>query len=209
MEDLILENKNLIYDIAKNYSGVAEMDDLFQAGCIGIIKASKKYNRNLHTKFSTFAYFYIKGEMNDLVNKNRNMKVSSDMIYLNLKIEKTKNYLMLELGRIPTDEEIIAYLGIDNYAYNQAINISSVTSLDETLDDTSLYDIIGNNMDIDSIIDLENELSKLNDTDKKILLYQYMYGLTQTEISKRMGINQVQVSRRKEKALTMINSHLK
>lgn len=210
MLDIINENKNLIYKIANIYKSYASIEDLFQAGCIGIIEAYKKYDSKRNVKFTTFAYPYILGEINKCVVKNEPIKVSRDLIYMRKKIDKVKNILAQEYKRMPTDIEIANYLDVDIDYYNDVVgSINCVSSLDYSYDDLNLYDVIGSSMDIDDIIMFKMELDKLDSVDKEIILSHFMYDLTQSEIANNMGMNQVAVSRKEAKVLTRIRSNLK
>lgn len=210
--NIILENKNLIYSIANIYKGYASIEDLFQAGCIGIIEAYKRYDNSKNTKFSSFAYPYILGEISKFVRQDKPIKISKDISNLSYKIEKVKNNLSQELGRYPTDEEVASFLEVDISLYNEAINsISCVDSLDYKITDDGnldLHDIIGNNMDIDTMIMLNEELSKLEPIDREIILSHYIYDLTQMEIANKTGLNQVAVSRREQKIMKILRSNL-
>ena len=85
MEQLILENQNLIYSITKYFEKYANKEDLFQAGCMGMIMAYKNYNPDMNVKFTTYAYPYILGEMKKLVREDKSIKISRNIQLLNLK----------------------------------------------------------------------------------------------------------------------------
>ena len=210
--NFINDNKNLIYKIASHYSGYASMEDLFQVGCIGLIEAYNKYDSARNTKFSTFAYPYILGRISEFVRNNKDIKVSRDMYFLNSKIEKVKNMLSQELGRIPTDIEIANYLDVDPYKYSEAVNsMNPVQSLDyEYIDfDTTLYDIIEDDIDIETAVTIKDELDKLDPVDREIIISRYFYDLTQSEIAKNLNMNQVAISRRSNKVLTKMRLNLR
>jgi len=97
LSSLIAQNKNMIYKIAHYLDNGSNIEDLFQVGCIGMIKAYEKYDPSIGTKFSSFAYFYIMGEMKQYLRENKNIKISKDMVRLSLKIEKAKDVLAQEL----------------------------------------------------------------------------------------------------------------
>ena len=89
--NLIMNNERLIYSIANYFKNYNSKEDLYQAGCLGLITAYKKYNPNMNCKFTTYAYPYILGEMRKLVREDKGMKVSREITKLNLKIEKEIN----------------------------------------------------------------------------------------------------------------------
>ena len=209
--NFIIENQNLIYSIASYYKGY-NIEDLFQVGCIGLIEAYQNYDSSKNTKFTTYAYPYILGRISEYVRCDKDIKISKDIYSLNGKIEKVKSMLSQELGRIPTDIEVANYLDIDPYKYSEAVNsMNPIKSLDYEYVgfDTSLYDIIKDNMDIETMVTLKSELDKLDPIDKEILISRYLYDLNQTEIAKNLNMNQVAISRRSNKVLTKLRSNLR
>ena len=206
--NLIVENKNLIYKIANMYRTQTDIEDLFQAGCIGLVKAYRKYDPSKNAKFTSYAYKYILGEISNIVREDRILPISKEKYSLNKKIETTKSFLTQELQRIPTNDEIAYYLGEDINTIEDTINnFNPIESLDYEYDDTSLYNMIGNNMDIDTMIDLERELDKLDEDERRIILAQYVYDLSQQEIADMMNMNQVAVSRKKQKIITQMRQN--
>ena len=206
--NLIVENKNLIYKIANMYRTQTDIEDLFQAGCIGLVKAYRKYDPSKNAKFTSYAYKYILGEISNIVREDRILPISKEKYSLNKKIETTKSFLTQELQRIPTNDEIAYYLGEDINTIEDTINnFNPIESLDYEYDDTNLYSMIGNNMDIDTMIDLERELDKLDEDERRIILAQYVYDLSQQEIADMMNMNQVAVSRKKQKIITQMRQN--
>lgn len=209
----ILEYERLVYDIIKRYSNYYDKDDLYQAGMLGLAKACKKFNNSYDTKFSTFAYFYIKGEVCSYIRENSGVKVNKELLKLNKSLDKAREVLSQRLERTPTDKELSMFLEIDENLIAQAKAISSpIKSLDDESDDTSmnLYDYIkteDRNLNSD-ILDLKLELEKLNDEEKSIIYNRYYKDLSQSEISNNLGINQVQVSRKEKKILQKLKTRL-
>ena len=207
-KDLIIENKNLIYKIANMYRTQTDIEDLFQAGCIGLVKAYRKFDSSKNVKFTSYAYKYILGEISNIVREDRILPISKEKYSLNKKIETTRSFLTQELQRIPTNDEIAYYLGEDINTIEDTINnFNPIESFDYEYDDTSLYNMIGNNMDIDTMIDLERELDKLSEDERRIILAQYVYDLSQQEIAEMMNMNQVAVSRKKQKIITQMRQN--
>ena len=93
-EEVILKNSNLIYSIINKYTKYYDVDDLYQTGVIGILKAYKNYDSSKNCKFSTYAYTYILGEVLKYVNNNRNIKLSSEYLMINKKIQETRTILL-------------------------------------------------------------------------------------------------------------------
>ena len=213
MEELIFENKNLIYSITRYFEKYSNKEDLFQAGCIGMIMAYKNYNPDMNVKFTTYAYPYILGEMKKLVREDKTVKVSISIQLLNLKIEKANILLTQKLMRTPTILELSDFLEIPVHMIEEAINSSKpIYSIDEPLNDEgkelTLQDTIGEIDNIDDLLLLKEALSKLNPFEQKLISKRYMDDLTQQQTASELGISQVQVSRGEQKILTKLKSKL-
>ena len=215
MEQLILENKNLIYSITRYFERYCNKEDLFQAGCIGMILAYKNYNESMGVKFTTYAYPYILGEMKKLVRENRTVKVSRNIQMLSLTIEKANILLAQKLMREPSNVEIADYLELPVEIVNEAINSNMmVYSIDEPLNNDgktiTLQDTIGiiDNENMYDLISLRDELSKLTDFEKKLIETRYSKDLTQAQTAEVLGISQVQVSRKEQKVLLKLKDKL-
>ncbi|HHW68982.1 MAG TPA: sigma-70 family RNA polymerase sigma factor [Tenericutes bacterium] len=215
LNELILENQNLIYSISHYFNYYNSKEDLFQAGVIGLINAYKNYKPDVGTKFTTYAYPYILGEMKKLVREDKSVKVSRDIIKLNLKIEKATLLLTQKLMRQPSYYEISEYLDIPICYIEEAIRSTyPVESFDNAIytDDKeiTLYDVISdtNSMDIDTLIALKEELNSLNVQEKMLIENRYLKDLTQSETAKKLGITQVQVSRQESKVLSKLKDKL-
>ena len=209
-KELIIENKNLIYKIANMYRNQNDIEDLFQAGCIGLVKAYRKYDPSKNVKFTSYAYKYILGEISMSVREDRVLPISKERYSLNKKIEATRSFLTQELQRTPSNDEIAYYLGEDVPTIEDTINnFNPIESLDYEMDDSNetLYSMIGNSMDIDTMIDMQRELDKLDADERRIILAQYVYDLPQNEIAKMMNMNQVAVSRKKQKIITQMRQN--
>lgn len=207
---LIKENEKLIYSIINKYSYYFDIDDLYQVSIIGLINAYKNYKANKNTKFSTYAYFYILGEVKNFIRESNYFKVSKDLVKLNTLIDKTSSYLEQKLQKVPTLEEISLYLKIDYKLLEEAKDITNlVESLDN--DKISLYDFIGyNDKDIDADkLDLKNEIENLSLFEQSIIKNRYEQGLTQSETSKVMNINQTKVYRTEKEILNKLRVRLK
>ena len=196
----------LIYYAMKNFPSYKSKEDLYQAGWLGLTKA---YKNNLETKFSTYAYTYIVGEMFKLIEKDRTIKVNRDLTKLKLKMEKCKILLSQKLMREPTIKEIAEYLEIEEELLVEAIKASEPVgsihySIKSDTKDLLLEDIIGvENKDIDTLIELKEAIKSLAPLDKKILIYNLTK--SQEEIGNLTNMSQVKVSRR----LTKIRNTIK
>ena len=129
--NLILNNEKLIYSICNYFKNYNSKEDLYQAGCVGLISAYKKYNPDMNCKFTTYAYPYILGEMRKLVREDKGMKISREITKLNLKIEKAYILLTQKLMKEPSIEEIANYLEIPEYYVSEAIlSLNKIKSID-------------------------------------------------------------------------------
>lgn len=205
-EQIIIENQNLIYYVANFFKNYSYKDDLYQAGRLGMLKAYEKYDSNMGCKFTTYAYPYILGEMKKLVREDKGIKISRDISKLNLKIEKAYALLSQKLMKTPSITEISSFLEIPEYYVSEAIlSLNKIKSIDEPINnegkDLTLQDIIGESENIDDLILLKDSLKKLNDEERFIIDSRYSEDCTQEEIANKLGISQVQVSRKEKKVL--------
>ena len=197
----------LIKHIAQNFYHTS-FEDLLQSGAMGILKAYKKYRQNGMTKFSTYAYDYIFGEMYDFVMKDRKIKVNKETLKLAKQIELTKNALSLKMNRLPTYEEIASFLHLSPLIIREALLAATETiSFDDKKDEArDLYEIIPQEerLSLDDKITLEDSINTLPQSSQKIIRYRYFKDLSQSETAKRMGMTQVMVSRYEKKSLEQL-----
>ena len=204
--DNLLEYEGLVYGIINRYSAYFDRDDLYQVGMLGLIDAYRHYNSSLNTKFSTYAYYYILGEVKKFIKDSNLVKVSSDLIKLNSSVERAKEAMSQSLGREPTLTEVSLFLEIDEEKIEEAqVATLDIRSLDYMVDDESndLYNSIistDNGMNCE-ILDLKIALDGLSIEEKNLIVSRYFDDLTQTETSRELGISQVQVSRKEGKIL--------
>lgn len=211
LETIIKLHEKLIYKIAtKFYPNPVE--DLFQAGVIGLIKAYNNYVDNGTTKFTSYAYNYIFGEMYDLSNNLRSIKLNKKILKLYKQIEQTKYLLAQKLNYIPLTKEIASFLEIDenliSEVYTCTNNIMSIDSNEE--EKRPIYETISNpqdNINTDHI-DLKDSLNTLSQEEKDIINYRYFKDYTQSETAKILGISQVKVSRFEKKSLSKMYNYL-
>ena len=210
LTNLVLENKNLIYKITTGFNGNKE--DLFQVGVVGLINAYKRYDSSFNTKFSTYAYPFIWGEINNYVKNDKGIKVSRDISSLNSRIEKASMLLTQTLMREPSIGELASFLEVDESLVESVIiSRYPIFSFDSAVcDGVTLIDVIPDvdSMDINTLIMLREELSKLNDEEKSIINARYVEDMTQSEVASNMGISQVQVSRKEQKVLKKLRDSL-
>ena len=158
--NLIMNNERLIYSIANYFKNYQSKEDLYQAGCLGLITAYKKYDPNMNCKFTTYAYPYILGEMRRLVREDKGLKISREITKLNLNREKAYILLTQKLMKEPSIEEISRFLEIPEFYVSEAIlSLNKIKSLDEPVNDEgrdfTLQDVIGKSENIDELIMLK------------------------------------------------------
>ena len=205
-EKLINGNLKLVLSILKNYNrGNVNMDDLFQVGVIGLIKAIDNFDITYGLKLSTYAVPLIEGEIKRYLRDNTAMRVSRSTKDLAYQIIKFKDEYLVNHGREATPEVISKNLGIDEYLISYALDaMKDPSSIFEPIyndgtDTIYLFDQIADikdkNSDKDMIISLRKALQKINEREKNILLERFIVGKTQMEIASNLGISQAQVSR--------------
>ena len=211
--NLILNNEKLFYSICNYFKNYSSKEDLYQAGCLGLISAYKKYNPNMNCKFTTYAYPYILGEMRKLVREDKGMKISREITKLNLKIEKAYILLTQKLMKEPSIEEIANYLEIPEYYVSEAIlSLNKIKSIDEPVNsegrELTLQEVIGKSNNIDDLILLRESLNNLTEEEKILINNRYVNDYTQSETSKIIGMSQVQVSRKEHKVLEKLKQKM-
>lgn len=214
MENLIKEYESLIWAIAQKFPYYKNKDDLFQVGCVGLIEAYKNFNKDLGTKFSSYAYFYILGEMKKLVREDKNIKISRDINKLNLRIEKVYYLLIQKLNRIPNTKEIAEAIDVAEELVVSALNARNVVqSMEEPINsdgkEITYHELIGDKkLDIDMLLDLKYQLNNLPNDEKELIYKRYLYNKTQSELAKELNTSQVQISRKEQKILSKLRNNL-
>ena len=218
-EELIDGNLRLVLSIIQRFNGkVRDADDLFQVGCVGLIKAIDHFDTEIGVKFSTYAVPMIIGEIRRYLRDNNSLRVSRGTRDLAYRALNAKEELSKSLLREPTAEDIAAHLNETTQAVSEA--------LEAIMEPISLYDpIYGENGDslyvMDQIRDedcnddawLENiaiaqAMKKLSDRERSIITMRFFRGKTQMEIASEIGISQAQVSRIEKSALERIRKEL-
>lgn len=176
------------------------------------MEARNSFDDSLNVKFSTYAYYYILGEVVKFIRESKTVKISKDMIKINKSINKAVDLMTQKLGRNPTTQELSLFLDIDEEKINEVlIATQDVQSLDFSYeeDGKDLYNSISDKNGIkDELIDLKDELKRLSPEEKELIEARYFKDLTQTELSKQTGISQVQISRQESKILQKLKKRL-
>jgi RNA polymerase sporulation-specific sigma factor len=217
-EEFIIANVRLVLSVVKRfYSNKESVDDIFQAGCLGLIKAIDNFDITLNVRFSTYAVPMIIGEIKRSLRDVNSLRIPRSIRDTAYKALKTRE--MLESKNIDATVDVIAEeLGVTSFDVSYALDaISDTVSLYEPVyskdgDDLLLMDqITEGDVEEDkfiSNIDLKNALSLLPERERKIVILRYYKGRTQTEISKDVGISQAQVSRLEKNALKSMKSFM-
>lgn len=211
-EAIINKYELFVYKIAKKFYNVEEAD-LYQAGCIGLIKAYRKFDESLDINFMTYAYKYVFGEMYELTNKSRDIKINKYYLKILKEIEIAKNELIQKLNKIPTLTEICLYAEIDETLANDVILLTgSMISLDDEYislnGELKVIDTIGLVNNLDDQILVNDSLNTLEPLEQSVIDYRYFQDLTQTETANVLGISQVKVSRLETKSKKKIKEYI-
>ena len=187
-EKFINGNLRLVLSVVQRFSGRAESaDDLFQIGCIGLIKAIDNFDINLNVQFSTYAVPMIIGEIRRYLRDNNSIRVSRSIKDLAYKSIAFKNKFLKENNREPTIEEIAKELEVEPEEVSLSLGASKNT--DERWTES---------------ITIAELMKKLNDKEKMIINKRFFDGRTQMEVAEEIGISQAQVSRLEKSAISHI-----
>lgn len=218
-EQIVKENLGLVHSIVKKFLGRGyDVEDLFQIGCIGIIKATDKFDTSYNVRFSTYAVPMIMGEIKRFLRDDGMVKVSRSLKEIAGKACAAKEHMEKELLREVTVGEIAERIGETPENIVMAFEaVSPLESLYKSVNqgekgETYLIDKLADDKDEDALIDkitLQQAISRLCERDRKIILLRYFKGKTQREISAILGISQVQVSRLEKKILSEMRYKLK
>jgi len=211
-ERLVNCNLKLVFNLVQRFNNRGyELEDLFQIGCIGLMKAIDKFDLSYDVKFSTYAVPMIVGEIRRFLRDDSPVKVSRSLKETAYKIQQTRDRLTARLGRDPTISEIAQELGFCREEVVNALEAAQApTSIYETLhqdegDPIYILDQLSGEEDGDSPwlerLAVKQLLSELPERDRQIILWRFFEDKTQSEVALRLGLSQVQVSRLERQAL--------
>ena len=217
--ELIENNKGLVYSIVKRFIGRGyEIEDLYQIGMLGFVKAIKRFDTDFEVKLSTYAVPYILGEIKRFLRDDGPIKVSRSIKELSNKIVQIQKEYQDQKGIDITIEEISEKLEVPKEEIAMAMEstniIESIYNKTSTNDEDgiNIIDKISNNKDeeetITNKIALKEAIKNLDDKEKEIILLRYYKDKTQTQVAKILGISQVQVSRIEKKVLNSMKMKL-
>lgn len=217
-EDLVNGNLKLVLSILKRFNKKDEnMDDLFQIGCVGLLKAIDNFDLSYGVKFSTYCVPMVLGEVRRYLRDNSSIRVSRSIKDVAYKVLKLKDELTVKNGVEPTNKELAQILKIEEKDINQAMEaLRPPVSLFEPIyndggDTIYLFDQISDdktNEDLDIKLAVNKAISKLTEREKFILDQRFIIGKTQMEIANEIGISQAQISRLEKTALQRVRKQL-
>lgn len=216
---LVMDNVGLVWSIVRRFAGRGhELEDLYQIGCIGLIKAIDKFNLDFDVKFSTYAVPMITGEIKRFLRDDGMIKVSRSLKELGMRVSSAREQMIWELGREPGLDELALRIGVSREEV--AASMEAATEVE------SIYKTVGSGEDqnlrlLDKLTDereqqeellnrmvLEELLKRLNEKDREIIMRRYFENETQSQIAADMNISQVQVSRLEKKILRRMREYL-
>ena len=202
-ESLITENTGLVHACVRRFlSRGTEYDDLYQSGCIGLIKAAENFDENRGVKFSTYAVPAILGEIKRVFRDGGALKVSRSLKELSYKALREKEMLSKALGREPTIAELSARFSVTVEEMSEALcaaaPVQSLTIYDEDGERENDLPQEDKIHEITEKIALNDAIKQLDKSDEKLIKCRYFELLTQSETARLLGMTQVQVSRREK-----------
>ena len=218
-EEMISGNLRLVLSVIQRFSGRGEnVDDLFQVGCIGLIKAIDNFDVNMDVRFSTYGVPMIIGEIRRYLRDNSAIRVSRSIRDTAYRVLQAKEAYQAEHQREPTVDQIAQRLGLKREDVVMALDaVVEPVSLFEPIysdggDTVCVMDQVRDKKNTDEAwlehIALEDAISKLTEREQRILALRFFQGKTQTEVSAEVGISQAQVSRLEKNALNQIKKEL-
>lgn len=218
-DELVEGNLKLVLSILRKYQNKTDnMDDLFQIGCVGLIKAIDNFDLSHEVKFSTYAVLMIEGEIKRYIRDNNSVRISRSIKDMAYKIMKFKEEFLQETGNEPNTKEISESLNVSEYDVREAmLSLKEPMSLFDPIyndggDTIYLMDQIEDkreNKDLDSLISMRKALEKIKEREKDILVSRFIVGKTQMEIANELNISQAQVSRLEKNAINNVKRLIK
>ena len=217
-EQLVTDNLGLVWSVARRFMGRGhELEDLYQIGCIGLIKCIEKFDLSYDVKFSTYAVPMISGEIKRFLRDDGMIKVSRTLKETAYKVKKAREEIVNQTGIEPKIDELSKLLDIDVEEIVASLEANvEVESIHQTLyqnDGNTVYliDKLANEKDENETLlnhmVVQDLLEHLEETEEKIIKLRYFENKTQSEIAKDIGISQVQVSRMEKKILLKMKNN--
>ena len=200
-DELISNNLGLVHSCANKFRNRGiEYDDLYSAGCLGLVKAADGFDETLGYRFSTYAVPAILGEIKRLFRDGGAVKVSRSLKEKSREAVRLQDELSVSLGREPTVSELSERLGINEFETVELLHIAvppaSLTATDEEGERQIDIPVDFGEEQIHNSIALREIIGKMPESDRRLIELRYYKGLTQTVTAEKLGLSQVQVSRR-------------
>lgn len=218
-DDLVKGNLKLVLSILRKFaSRVDNLDDLFQIGCVGLLKAIDNFDLSYGVKFSTYSVPMILGEIKRYIRDNSSIRVSRSVKDIAYKTLKLKDELTVQNGKEPTTEELAKELGVTPFEIINALDaLKDPVSMFEPIyndggDTIYLFDQLedtSSNIDLDMRISIDKAMRELKPREQDVINERFIIGKTQMEISEELGISQAQVSRIEKCALEKVKRLIK
>ncbi|WP_296628583.1 sigma-70 family RNA polymerase sigma factor [uncultured Negativibacillus sp.] len=208
---MIEENIGLVHACAHRFKGKGiEYDDLFQAGCMGLVKATDAFDTERGVRFSTYAVPVILGEMRRLFRDGGTVKVSRSLKELSMKVARQREQLSKRLGREPTVSELAAELAVSEESIIEALGAGTPPVSLTSEEDSAQIDLPVDSPEelLSDLISLKQMLRQLEERDRRLIELRYFGNKTQVQTAQELGMTQVQVSRREKKILLWLRSQL-
>lgn len=215
MSTIIDDNTGLVWNIVRRFSNRGyELEDLFQIGCMGFIKAIQRFNTDYDTQLSTYAVPMIIGEIKRFLRDNGPIKVSRSLKELASRVRQLQDEYSNKYGEEISINDIAKKLNVTKEDVVASLDSTSyIDSLDRQLfdeEDVTLGEkIVCDDNDYNNLINkitIERMLNNLNNNEKKVIIFRYFKDKTQNEVSNLLGISQVQVSRIEKRAIEKMRS---
>ncbi len=212
-EAFVAANLGLVHSLAHRLSGRGmEYEELYSAGCLGLVKAVEGFDESRGLKFSTYAVPVILGEMKRLFRDGGTVKVSRSLKEFSLKVTRERDRLGLTLGREPTVSELAEAMGETVERIAEAVNVSlpalSLTQPEEDGSGQLDVEVEAPEEGLVGKLALRELLTRLEERDRQLIELRYFKGQTQTQVAAQLGMTQVQVSRREKKILANLRADL-
>lgn len=208
------DNLGLVHLCANRFKNRGiEYEELYSAGCIGLVKASKAFDSSRGVKFSTYAVPVILGEIKRLFRDGGTVKVSRSLKELSLKVSRERELYLKEYGHEPTVSQLAVLVNSDENSVAEAIAVNippiSLTDSGSNSEEGQIdIPVEAPDIEIGDIISLRQILGQLNDEDRKLIILRYYKGLTQLQTADILSMTQVQVSRKEKKVLKYMREQL-
>ena len=210
--ELVLKNLGLVHSCARRFTGRGvDYDDLYQAGCLGLIKASDNFDESKGFAFSTYAVPVILGEIKRIFREGGSVKIGRAIKDKSRNLLAVKENITVTLGREPTVSELAQAVGFEveetAMLMNAAMPVFSLSG-DEENDNCFDIPVESHENSLSDSLALRQVISTLEAKDKTMIELRYFRGLTQSKTAKILGMSQVQVSRREKTVLELIRKKL-